>query len=107
MLEGRFGAALGSAPASVRPAVLLAIHASFTNATHEIFLIAAGVALGSAVLALSVRSGDVPRREASTGEVEIVPAAATLAAAETARAQLTLARLELAEPRPAEPGRRR
>ncbi len=104
VLEGRFGAALGSAPASVRPAVLLAIHASFTNATHEIFLIAAGVALGSAVLALSVRSGDVPRREASTGEVEIVPAAATLAAAETARAQLTLARLELAEPRPAEPG---
>jgi MFS family permease len=103
VLEGRFGAALGSAPATVRPALLLAIHASFTNATHEIFLIAAGVALGSAVLALSVRSSDVPRREASTGEVEIVPAAATPAAAENGRAQLTLGRLGPAGPRPGEP----
>ena len=74
---------------------------------HELFLISAGVALESAVLALSVRSGDVPDQKRAHGEVEIVPAAATLAAAETARAQLTLARLELAEPRPAEPAQRR
>ena len=37
------------------------IHRSFADSMHEVFLVAAVVALASAVLALSVRSRDVPR----------------------------------------------
>ncbi len=105
VLSGRLGAAVSSAPAAVRPALLSAIHTSFTNATHEIFLIAAGVAFGSAVLALSVRSSDVPRREASTGAVQIVPAVATLPAAQHAPALLALGQVGRSGPLLAEMGR--
>ena len=44
------------------PAGLLGmIHRAFADSMHEVFLVAAIVALASAVLALSVRSRDVPR----------------------------------------------
>jgi hypothetical protein len=105
VLSGRLGAAVSSAPVAVRPALLSAIHASFTNATHEIFLIAAGVAFGSAVLALSVRSSDVRRREASPGEVQVVPAVATLTAPQRAPALLALGQVGRAGPLLPEVGR--
>jgi hypothetical protein len=50
------------------PAGMLGIvHRAFADSMHEVFLVAAVVALASAVLALSVRSRDVPRAPVSGG----------------------------------------
>ena len=59
VLNGQIGQA-ASTPGA--PAGMLGIiHRSFADSMHEVFLVAAVVALASAVLALSVRSRDVPR----------------------------------------------
>ncbi|MGO9660615.1 MAG: MFS transporter, partial [Acidimicrobiales bacterium] len=59
VLNGQIGQA-ATAPGA--PAGMLGIiHRSFADSMHEVFLVAAVVALASAVLALSVRSRDVPR----------------------------------------------
>jgi hypothetical protein len=59
VLDGQIGQA-ASTPGA--PAGMLGIiHRSFADSMHEVFLVAAVVALASAVLALSVRSRDVPR----------------------------------------------
>ena len=59
VLNGQIGLA-ASTPGA--PAGLLGIiHHAFADSMHEVFLVAAIVALASAVLALSVRSRDVPR----------------------------------------------
>ena len=59
VLNGQIGqaASIPGAPAGM----LGMIHHSFADSMHEVFLVAAVVALASAVLALSVRSRDVPR----------------------------------------------
>ena len=59
VLNGQIGLA-ASTPGA--PAGLLGIiHHAFADSMHEVFLVAAIVALASAVLALAVRSRDVPR----------------------------------------------
>ena len=59
VLNGQIGLAASTpgAPAGLRGI----IHHAFADSMHEVFLVAAIVALASAVLALSVRSRDVPR----------------------------------------------
>ncbi len=78
VLTGQIGQA-ASAPGA--PAGMLGIiHRSFADSMHEVFLVAAVVALASAVLALSVRSRDVPRapvRGARATERAPVPRAGT------------------------------
>ena len=104
VLEGRFGAALGSAPASVRPAVLLAIHASFTNATHENLpdLGRRRSGVGGTGLVGPVRRRSQTRSEHRRSRDRACRSYA--GGRRNGPGQLTLARLELAEPRPAEPG---
>ncbi|MGA3220132.1 MAG: MFS transporter, partial [Acidimicrobiales bacterium] len=59
VLDGQIGQAATTPGA---PAGMLGIiHRSFADSMHEVFMVAAVVALASAVLALSVRSRDVPR----------------------------------------------
>jgi hypothetical protein len=88
VLDDRTGAAVSSAPALARPALYAVIQTSFTSTMHEIFLIAAGVALVSAVLALSIRSSDVRKPAPAAEAVEMAPALAALRSGERARGQL-------------------
>jgi len=64
VIDGRTAQAVSSAPAAVRSQILPIIQAGFAAAIHDVFLVAAFVALASAVLALLTRSSDVPRSEA-------------------------------------------
>ncbi len=102
VLDGRTNVAVKSAPALVRPALYSVIHTSFTQTMHEVFLVAAGVALVSAILALSIRSSDVRKQGTVVDEVAIVPALAALSAGERPRAQLDPGPYALAEVQPAE-----
>ncbi len=61
VLDGHTAQALSSSPAALRSEILPIIQRGFAGAIHEVFFVAALVALGSAVLALSTRSSDVPR----------------------------------------------
>lgn len=61
VLDGHTAKAVSSAPVALRSQLLPIIQRSFAGAMHEVFVVAAVVALASAVLALSVRSSDVPR----------------------------------------------
>ena len=61
VLDGHTAEAVRSAPAAIRSQILPVIHRSFAGAVHDVFFVAACVALASAVLALSTRSSDVPR----------------------------------------------
>lgn len=73
-LDGQTRAAVSSAPPLARPALTSIIQTSFTGTMHEVFLIAAGVAVISAVLALSIRSSDL-KRASAPGVVQSVRAA--------------------------------
>jgi MFS family permease len=64
VIDGHTAQALSSAPAAVRTQILPIIQAGFASAIHDVFLVAAVVALASAALALLTRSSDVPRIEA-------------------------------------------
>jgi hypothetical protein len=64
VVDGRTAQAVSSAPAVVRPQILPIVQAGFAAAIHDVFFVAAFVALASAVLALLTRSSDVPRSEA-------------------------------------------
>ena len=65
VLDGQISKATSTPGA---PAGMLGIiHRSFADSMHEVFLVAAVVAAASAVLALSVRSSDVPRTPISAG----------------------------------------
>ncbi|HTT92492.1 MAG TPA: MFS transporter, partial [Acidimicrobiales bacterium] len=88
VLDGRTGAAINSAPAPARPALYAVIRTSFTGSMHDVFLVAAGVAAVSAVLALSIRSSDGRRQATAHKEADVVPALAALSAGERPRAQL-------------------
>jgi MFS family permease len=61
VLDGHTAQALSSSPAGLRSEILQIIQRGFAGAIHDVFFVAAFVALGSAVLALSTRSNDVPR----------------------------------------------
>ncbi len=65
VLDGHTAQAVSSAPAAVRSQIVPIIHTGFAGAVHDVFFVAAFVALASAVLALSTRSSDVPRTGAS------------------------------------------
>ena len=62
-LEGRTNVLVGSASVGYRPLMLGIVRESLSNAMHEVFLVAAAVALASALVALCVRSRDVPKQE--------------------------------------------
>ena len=76
VLEGRTVQAINAAPAGMRPFLLSAVHTSVTGAMHEVLLIASAVALLSAVLALAIRSSDVPRQKRGMEETQTVEIAA-------------------------------
>ena len=61
VMQGRTAQAVRLAGPAARANVLPVVRQSFANAMHEVLLVAAGVALVSAALALLVRSRDVPR----------------------------------------------
>jgi hypothetical protein len=61
VLDGRTAQAVSSSPAAVRSQILAIIQSGFAGAIHDVFFVAALVALASAVLALLTRSSDVPR----------------------------------------------
>ena len=61
VLDGHTAQAVSSAPAAIRSQIPPIIQAGFNDAIHDVFLVAALVALTSAVLALLTRSSDVPR----------------------------------------------
>ena len=69
VLSGHTGAAVRAVPSSVRVDVPPIVAQGFVSAMHSVLLVAALVALASAVLALSLRSADVPRTD-----VEVPPA---------------------------------
>ena len=92
VLEGRRAAAVSAVPANVRPVLLSAVQTSFAAAMHEVLLVASAVGLLSGLLALSIRSSDVPRQKKARQEVQTVPVLASTNRAELvagrARAQL-------------------
>jgi MFS family permease len=61
VLDGHTAQAVSSTPAAIRSQILPIIQAGFNGAIHDVFFVAAFVALASAVLALLTRSSDVPR----------------------------------------------
>jgi MFS family permease len=61
VLDGRTAQAVSATPATIRSQILPIIQAGFNGAIHDVFFVAAFVALASAVLALLTRSSDVPR----------------------------------------------
>jgi MFS family permease len=61
VLDGRTAQAVSATPATIRSQILAIIQAGFNGAIHDVFFVAAFVALASAVLALLTRSSDVPR----------------------------------------------
>jgi MFS family permease len=61
VLDGHTAQAVSSTPATIRSQILPIIQAGFNGAIHDVFFVAAFVALASAVLALLTRSSDVPR----------------------------------------------
>ncbi|HUC14077.1 MAG TPA: carboxypeptidase regulatory-like domain-containing protein, partial [Acidimicrobiales bacterium] len=65
VLDDRTAQALRSTPAALRSQILPIIQRGFADAMHDVFFVAAFVAIASAVLALSTRSRDVPRAGAS------------------------------------------
>jgi EmrB/QacA subfamily drug resistance transporter len=67
VLQGRTAQAVSLAGPTARANVLLVVQRSFADAMHAVLLVAAGVALASAALALLVRSRDVPRPIDRTG----------------------------------------
>ena len=92
VLEGRRAAAVSAVPANVRPVLLSAVQTSFAAAMHEVLLVASAVGVLSGLLALSIRSSDVPRQKKARQEVQTVPVLARTNRAELvagrARAQL-------------------
>lgn len=66
VLQGNFAKTYGLSAGGASD-MLPIIHHSFADAIHQVFLVAGLVALGSAILALSVRSRDIPRADASPG----------------------------------------
>jgi MFS family permease len=104
VLDGRTSAAIRSAPALVRPALHSVVQTSFTQAMHQVFLVAAGVAIVSAVLALSIKSSDVRNQAEVLEGVAIVPALAALTAGEKPRAELVPGPSVPTELQPAELG---
>ena len=77
VLEGRTVQAVNAAPAGMRPFLRSAVHTSVTGAMHEVLLVASAVALLSAVLALAIRSSDVPRQKGGVEEAHTVEIAAS------------------------------
>ncbi len=108
VLDGQIGQAASTPGAPAR--MLAIIHRSFADSMHELFLVAAAVALASAVLALAVRSRDVPRvpvRGARATERTPVPRddsgrEAPLGPSPAGPPQLVPAALGPAEPEPTE-----
>jgi predicted MFS family arabinose efflux permease len=93
VLEGHRAAALSAVPAGVRPVLLSAVQTSVSAAMHEVLLAASAVGVLSGLLALSIRSSDVPRQKRARQEVQTVPALAStnrteLIAGSRPRAQL-------------------
>ena len=92
VLEGRRAAAVSAVPANVRPVLLSAVQTSFAAAMHEVLLVASAVGVLSGLLALSIRSSDVPRQKKARQAVQTVPVLASTNRAElvagSARAQL-------------------
>ncbi len=92
VLEGRRAAAVSAVPANIRPLLLSAVQTSFAGAMHEVLLVASAVGVLSGLLALSIRSSDVPRQKEARQEVQTVPVLASTSRAELvagrARAQL-------------------
>ena len=84
VLEGRSAAAIGAAPRALRPVLSSAVQTSFAAAMHDVFLVSSAVALISGLVALCIRSRDVPTRERATA----APTRAGLSSAERGRAQL-------------------
>ncbi len=84
VLEGRSAAAIGAAPRALRPVLSSAVQTSFAAAMHSVFLVSSAVALISGLVALCIRSRDVPTRERAMA----TPTRAGLATAERGRAQL-------------------
>ena len=78
---------LSAVPANVRPVLLSAVQTSFAAAMHEVLLVASAVGLLSGLLALSIRSSDVPRQKKARQEVQTVPVLAS-----TNRAELVAGR---------------
>ncbi len=68
VLEGRTSVAVGAAPPGADLTVLYDVQKSFADALHEVFLVAAVVALASSLLALLVRSRDT-RFEGRRGQL--------------------------------------
>ncbi|HXW80198.1 MAG TPA: MFS transporter, partial [Acidimicrobiales bacterium] len=97
-LEGRTRLMVGSAPSDYRSVMLGIVRESFSDAMHEAFVVAAGVALASAVVALCIRSRDLPGHGARTSAATVpalvvaipraVPAPAPLAPLPPAPAEL-------------------
>ncbi len=96
-LEGRTNVVVASAPVDYRTLMLGIVRESLSNAMHDVFLVAAAVALASALVALFVRSRDVPEQEVPAGAATVP---ALLVATRRASAQVRVARLE---PAPVEP----
>ncbi|MGH9104336.1 MAG: MFS transporter, partial [Acidimicrobiales bacterium] len=88
VLQGRVAQAAASAPGGTG---LAAVHQSFADAMHEVFLVAALVALGSTVLALAIRSRDVPRQSLSAGPVAAGQAATSSVPAERPKVEANAA----------------
>ena len=107
VLEGRTAQAINAAPDSMRPLLLSAVHASVAGAMQEVFLIASAIALLSAVLALAIRSSDVPRQERGPEEEKNAQVAAAssragLASEPSVPAQLVAGRRGGRQTRPLE-----
>ncbi len=98
VLEGRSAAAIDAAPKAMRPVISSAVQMSFAAAMHDVFLVSSAVAMISGLVALSIRSRDVPSREVAMA----ASSRAGLATAERARAQLVPGPLARSQARPAE-----
>jgi MFS family permease len=98
VLEGRRAAAIGAAPRGLRAVLASAVQTSFAAAMHDVFLVSSAVALISGLVALCIRSGDVPARERAMA----APTRAGLSSAERGRAQLVPGPFARSKARPVE-----
>ncbi len=98
VLEGRSSAPISAAPRALRPVLSSAVQTSFAAAMHDVFLVSSAVAFISGLLALSIRSRDVP-----TGDRAMAaPTWAGLVTAERGFAQLAPGPIARSKARPAE-----
>jgi MFS family permease len=87
VLEGRRAAVVSAAPTNVRPVLLSAVQTSFASAMHEVLLVASAIGVLCGLLALSIKSSDMPRQKKARHELQTVAVSAT-----TNRAELTAGR---------------